>query len=233
MRGALEDDFHCVSVRLEHDGTRVTACEGEASRIPWTTCPAAAVELARFRGMVLERSLLASAAHSDPRLHCTHLFDVASLAVAHAATRRSHREYRIAIPVRRAGRTRATLARDGVELLHWSLRDEHIEDPAPFAGRRLHGGGFSRWAESTLDPEAAEAVLILRRTCLISLGRDFPLDQIPLASDLGERTAGTCYSFQPERSAQAQRIVGSTRDFSDREDELLAGQGSDLTRSSR
>jgi len=233
VAGALEDDFHCVSVRLEHDGTTVTACSGETQRIPWTTCPGAAAELERFRGMRLDHSLLASARHSDPRLHCTHLFDVASLLVTHAAAGRGQRLYRIAIPERRDGRTTATLIRDGEEVLCWLLHNEAIEDPVPFAGRTLVGGGFARWAETEFDLELAEAAIVLRRACLISLGRGFPLDQIPFASDLGERTAGTCYSFAPERSSDGRRIVGSTLDFSDREDQLLAAPALDPTRSSR
>jgi hypothetical protein len=95
------------------------------------------------------------------------------------------------------------------------------------------GGGFARWAETAFDAERAEAAIVLRRACMISLGRGFPLDQIPFASDLGERTAGTCYSFAPERSRDGRRVVGSTLDFTDREDQLLAAQALDPTRSPR
>ncbi len=231
ITGELEDDFHHVHVVLEHDGERISACRGETERIPWTTCPAAAGELGRFVGMKLSPSLLESARHSDPRLHCTHLFDVASLAVAHAAragsaapmsSRERARLYEVAIPDRVEGRTRATLSRDGEPLLEWEIREERIMAPQPFAGREIFRGGFAPWAERALDPETAEAALLLHRACTISLGRSFDLDRVERATAFSARTSGYCYTFGPEQIERARRNVGTTRDFTTRPEDLLS-----------
>src|SRR5262249_35262282 len=42
---AMEDDFHHFTVRLRHDGERVTGISGETIRFPWSVCPGAAIKL--------------------------------------------------------------------------------------------------------------------------------------------------------------------------------------------
>ena len=217
----LEDDFHHVRVRLEHDGERVVRCRGEALRIPWTTCPAAAAALTGLDGMPLVGSLLAVGRHTNQRLHCTHLFDTASLAVVHAALRREEREYRIGIPDRCGGRTEARIARDGETIVAWTIEDQIITAPEPFAARPLFGGGLAQWAEHALDAETAEACLLLQRCCVISMGRMFDMDQVEHAGALPQSPMGLCYTFQPERIGDALRNVGTSRDFSDRPHDLL------------
>lgn len=221
VSGELEDDFHHVRARLEHDGARVVRCRGEALRIPWTTCPAAAGELARMDGMPLVRSLLAVGEHTNARLHCTHLFDTASLAVVHAALGRGEIEYGIAIPDRVEGRTEARIERDGELIVSWQIDEQTITGPEPFAARPLFGSGLAQWAEQTLDPEIAEACLLLQRSCVISMGRMFDMDQVPSADALPSSREGRCYTFARERAPHAKRNVGSTRDFSSRPHDLL------------
>ena len=220
--GDLEDDFHRVHVELEHDGVRVIHCRGETPRIPWTTGPAAADELARFAGLPLGHSLLAAGRHSDPRGHCTHLFDVAALAVAHAAAGRSARHYAIEIPDRIDGCTHPALARDGAPLLAWQLEGDRIVAPVSLAGRRIWGDSLAARAEAELAPEDAEAVLVLQRACAISLGRGFDLDAMEHAQALAPRTLGNCYTFAPGKIERARRNRGTTRDFSARPADLLS-----------
>ena len=220
VRAELEDDFHHFRVSLRHDGVRIVEALGEALRFPWTTCPGAVVPLPELAGLELAtRSTAPSAAH-DSRRHCTHLFDLAGLAVAHAAGRRRLRRYDAIIPDRVERRTTAWLERDGVEVLRWQLEGMGIEGPAPWAGRPL-GKGFTAWAESKLDAETAEAAIVLRRACMISLGRAFPLDHIPRASDMAERTLGACHAFSPTIIGEGLRVVGSTLDFTDAPQRLL------------
>ena len=213
VRGRLVDDFHDLSVRLVHDGVQVSKLEGATQRIPWVTCPQAALPLARLEGMPLTRSLRAIARHTDPRAQCTHLFDLASLAVSFAATGAAERCYEVAVPDRDGARTLASLSRDGTPLLRWQIDGARIEDPPPFAGRTL-GGGFVEWAESTLDTELAEAAQVLRRAAAISFGRRFDFDRVPDARTFQSQAGGACFTFQAERVAQGLRLVGNVRDWS-------------------
>jgi hypothetical protein len=174
--GDMEDDFHRFRVELEHDGEHVRQIRGEAHRHPWTECPGATAALKKLVGMPLSTNPTAAASHTSPRENCTHLFDVASLAVAHAAARRERRQYDIVIPDRREWRTHATLHRDNEPMLAWDVAGTRIEGPAPFEGVEMRGASFIRWTEDQLDPETAEAVLALRRACFIAMGRARDLD---------------------------------------------------------
>ncbi len=221
VTGELEDDFHHFRVHLRHDGEKVVEVLGEALRYPWTTCPGATTPLQALRGLRLASRVTAPAREHDPRAHCTHLFDLASLAFTHAAAGRDTRLYEIRIPDRIENRTRPTLRRDGSEILAWTIEGRRITDPPPFAGRSL-AKGFVSWADMELDPETAEAAIVLRRACGISLGRSFQLDTIPNANDLAPRTLGACYTFTPGVIEQGKRMLGSTLEFTDTPERLLS-----------
>jgi hypothetical protein len=218
----MEDDFHRFRVTLEHDGARATRVVGEAFRYPWTECPGAAAVLSGLAGMPLTTRPTAAGEHSDPRANCTHLFDTAALAVAHAAAGRAQRRYDAEVPDRRDGRTRARLRRDGALLLDWEVENTRIVAPEPFAGRGLRGGAFLRFVESELDPDLGEAALVLRRVCFISAGRARDLDAAPNAGVYMPLASGSCYSFTPGTAERALRVRGTTREFTHRPEALLA-----------
>lgn len=224
VRGELEDDFHRFGVVIRHDGRTVVEARGTAARFPWTTCPEAVSLLRELAGLPLTRSLRAVARARDPRRHCTHLFDLASLLVARAAAGGGDRIYDIEVPDAREGRSRARLWRDGAPLFAFEIRGLAIEGPEPFRGRRL-AGGFAEWAEEALEPDLAEAAQVLRRAVLIAGGRRFDMERMESAVPFASLTRGACYSFQPERIARALRNRGSVRDFSLRPAALLAGGG--------
>ncbi len=199
---------------LRHDGEHVSEVDGEAIRYPWTTCPGAVEPLRALMGMPLARSATAARSHTDVRMNCTHLFDLAGLAVAHAAAGREVRQYDATVPDRRHGRTRAVLHRDGEPCLEWELDRQTITAPEPFAGVALRGS-FLAWVQETFaDEDMAEAAGVLRRACEISFGRGVDLDAVGRASELGEMVVGSCHSFQPGTIDQAVRVKGTTLDFS-------------------
>lgn len=219
----LEDDFHHFRVVLGHDGALVTSVTGEAVRYPWQTCPFAYDELAPLVGMALSPSSTAVGRRLSARLNCTHQFDLAGLAVAHATRRRTERQYDVFVPDRdAAGRTRPVVRCDGVVVVEWDLRGREIAGPPPFSEVPLRGGSFLRWAEEVLDLDTAEAAIVLRRACEISWGRVQDLDTYDSAAPLAELMRGVCYTFQPSRAAGAARMKGTIRDFSDDADRLLA-----------
>ena len=131
VRAELEDDFHHFAVTLGYADGAITRAEGEAIRYPWTTCPGATEPLRRLEGLPLSRSLGAPGRALNAREQCTHLFDVACLAITHAASGRASRQYDIEIPDRVKGRTTVRLSRDGELRLAWDLDGMEILGPPP------------------------------------------------------------------------------------------------------
>jgi len=212
-------------VTLRHDGNTVLAADGESGRYPWTTCPAAVDPLQRVAGAQLTTRLSALGEHAPARENCTHLFDLAGLAIAHAARGgpAPTRTYDIAIEDREGTRTHPEIRRDGQLVFRWDLAGRTLLGPPPFDGVRLRGN-FLAWAEATLDADDAEAATALRRACDISLGRVMDLDVFETADQLGETVRGTCHSFQPATIESAVRMKGQTRDFTADADALLRGR---------
>lgn len=216
VRAALEDDFHHFRVWVGHQEGEVTAIGGEALRYPYSLCPEACDQLQQLLGMKLDRIAHSVTRQTDAGHQCTHLLDLAGLAVAAAARGTHQRRYDINVGQRIANRTRATLIRDGNEDLTWEVNGTLIEGPSPYSGINLREG-MARWALNTLSEEAAEAALLLRRCTLISMGRAYNLDE-----QIHATTTALCYSQQPERAQQALRMKGSTLDFSHAQLDLCA-----------
>jgi hypothetical protein len=215
-RAVLEDDFHHFRVTIEHDAEQVTKILGGAVRNPYTMCVSAADQLQQLVGMRLDRVASTVTRATEPTEQCTHLLDLAGLAIAAAASQRARRQYDIEVPDRVNGVTSVRLQRDGAALLAWQVRDAVIESPPPFAGVSLRHG-LARWALENLSPDDAEAAIVLRRCTMISLGRHKNLDLLAHAMP-----AGHCYAQQPARATLALRVVGSTWDFSQRAEVLCA-----------
>jgi hypothetical protein len=214
----LEDDFHHFRVTLRHDGTVVESVEAESIRWPWSTCPAAAVPLRALAGAPLGIRWTHAARWTNPALNCTHQFDAAAHAITHAARGGGVRQYDVEVAALLArgedlGRNRLWV--DGHLTLEWHLRPgrEPVDLPAELVGAPWRGG-FLRWADDHLEPDAAEQVCVLRRASDIGMGRGMPLDDIPVAAQLPASMRGVCHSLQPEVAPVAFRNVGSIRDFS-------------------
>jgi hypothetical protein len=225
VEAALEDDFHHFTVTLRYDDGVVTSVEGGAERWPWSTCPAAAGPLHALEGMPLSLRCLAVGEHANPRLNCTHMFDLAGLGVAHAARGgevRTTRQYDVEIPygAQLGGPIDVRVWRDG-ELLHtWTLDGRSCVSPPPFSEVPWRGG-FLRWADSAFEPEESEPVIVLRRACDIGMGRGMDLDQYDRAAELQPIMLGICFTMQPENIRVAWREKDSSRDFDERTDALL------------
>ncbi|MBD1555046.1 DUF2889 domain-containing protein [Pseudomonas typographi] len=217
VRAALEDDFHHFRVKANyHDGV-LRQIEGEALRIPYTACAQAMDQVHLLLGMSITRIAHSVTRQTDPQHQCTHLLDLAGLAIASAARGTSERRYAIQVPQRVDKRTRPTLERDGEQLLVWNVQGMSIKGPAPFVDIDLREG-MARWALNHLPEELAEAALLLRRCTLISMGRMYDLDAQEHAS-----STGRCFSQQPQRAVHALRMKGSTWDFSAAQGRLCAG----------
>jgi hypothetical protein len=216
----LEDDYHHFRCTLRHDGRVVTACEGQAVRYPWATCPGATALLTQLAGMPLSPRSTAVGDHADVGEQCTHLFDLAGLAVAHAYSGREERRYAIDVPDRTGDTTHAALSRDGAPLLEWTVVGDAVVAPEQFAGFSLRRG-FMRSAEAEFDPDTAEAAIVLRRATMISWGRTVDLDGVRVAAELGPAFQGRCHTFSDAHRNEAIRMTATTLDFTDAADRLL------------
>lgn len=203
VRSEVEDDYHCMSVTLRHDGESVTAVEAVLTRAPWTTCPGAVAELeASFAGAALD----SFAKHSRKTDNCTHLFDLALLAAAHVSDQeRLVYDVLVADPVE--GPRRAELRRGGTTLLWLIHIDGRIIDPPELAGQTLWT--LRSWI-SALEPDLREAARVLQWGTILGFGRTTPMQD---QSDASRMPAGRCFTFQPNRVSTARR-VGMIRDFS-------------------
>jgi hypothetical protein len=218
----LEDDFHRFELKLVHDQKVVITIEAGGERYPWSTCPAAAGPLRALEGMELSRTLGSVAKVADPRANCTHMFDLAMIAIMHAAAKRETRQYDVTCPDWQDQRSTVTLDVDGERALEWEIQEHEIVSPAPYAGQRIAAGSFLRWARTDLDEEDAERAFVLWRGCMIAWGRIMDLDDTARASDLLSWTGGNCYSFSEEIAVDGMRQKESRLDFTDAPGALLA-----------
>ncbi len=227
VRGELADDFHHFAVRLLHDGTSAVSVDGEDVRVPWTTCPGAVEPLHRMEGVSLSAPLSQLLRHTDARAQCTHLHDVACLAIRHAgrvaAGGEPRRRYDATIPDRVDGSATVELARDGEVLLRWQVRASTVIESTPdsFAGLGLSGSAFHRFCAAQLDAELAEAAWVLQRAVFIGLGRRHDFEEIHEASTFAPIVGAACHTFDAKRLADAKRVYGSLRDFTDSPQRIL------------
>lgn len=199
VTAALEDDIHCMAVTLVHDGEQVLSVSAEMDRGPWNSCPGAiAVIMDSFSGVSLSKATHKATDRGDKRQNCTHLYDLAELAAAHALdTAPTHYDVHVSDP--ESGLVTAELYRNGERELQWQLENDNVIAPEPLAGSHLvklrdRFGGLAG-----LEREAAR---ILQWACLVAHGRTMPWD---LQSD-ATRMPASCYSFQPGRAGSARRI---------------------------
>jgi Protein of unknown function (DUF2889) len=227
VEGGLEDDFHHFEVTLRHDGERVLDVDARSVRWPWSTCPAAAGPLRALTGMALSERCLAVGEHTSPKMNCTHMFDLAGLAVAHAARGDERRQYDAEVPFaeRAAGKPMVVrLWRDDQPTLEWTIEGRSITSPVPYDSAPWQGG-FFRWADATLPVDESEAAIVLRRACEIGMGRGMDLDSVDRAEELAELMRGVCYTMQPAVITTSLRNKRTIRDFSDSPEKLLEDSG--------
>jgi hypothetical protein len=209
VKAELEDDMHCMAVLLRHRDGVVTAVEAEQDRAPWNTCGGAMDQLVQtFAGQRLE----GFADRGEKTLNCTHLYDLAQLAAAHAQDQ-APIIYDILVSDPVEGRRRMELRRDGAPLMRWVEEDGRLVEPAEIAGLTLLT--LSPWI-SSLDPARQEPARLLRWGGLVAHGRTLPFEEQSDAT----RMPPNCYTFQPEQAVHARRI-GKSRDFSTGHEEPL------------
>ncbi|MET0179484.1 MAG: DUF2889 domain-containing protein [Novosphingobium sp.] len=210
VTAALEDDYHCMAVVLDHDGVTITGVEAVMERWPWTTCPGAtAVAATTFTGVALSEA----ARRGDKTANCTHLYDLALLAAAHALDERAT-VFDAYISDRADGVSRAKLCRNGEPVLNWTVKSGEIVAPAEIAGT---GVLMLRPWIAALAPAEREVARLLQWATIMAGGRSTPMAEQSEAALMPPN----CYTYQPARAKVADR-VGRVYDFSRDRDQPLA-----------
>lgn len=228
----LEDGNHGFRLRLWHDGERVTTVEVDPLRIPFNTCAEALRPLQRAVGHRLDEDEATLRSRLVPGDNCTHMHDMAILAVAHAAAHRdegvSIRLYDMAVDDERDGITRARIACDGVPVHDWQIahRPPHTTPHTLIAPPELAGRpamrGFHAWASQTFEGMPREAAVALQRAYFVAQARRHsfePVAEHPGISD--GMPQGACYSYNTGAVERAFRSEGTVRDFTHTPELLL------------
>lgn len=212
IEGELIDNVHQFCVSMLHDGDRIQSVEARAVRFPWTSCPAGLDRLKALVGTPLrqdnERSM-----PIDKAQQCTHLYDLAKLAISHAFDGGSLR-YDIRVDAQHDGDgAEGEICRDGSTILRWSVRNGRIISDGPFQGHATTGK--AEWPAAVAnDPAIVEAAILLRRGLLVFFGRrrskgTVHATQLPYMD-------GACLTFQPGVMEGAIRPPGFTDHAVDR-----------------
>lgn len=216
----MEDNQHGFRLRLNHDGESITALEAEVLRYPFNTCPGAVEPLRALIGTPLDIDVAALRRIIEPGFNCTHLYDLATLALAQQRRGLGRRMYDVVVPDERDGETSATVALDGVSVHRWRIREQRLVAPAALAGESMMSGYF-KWTSRCFGGDALEAAQVIQRGYFVAQARryDFKNSVGAPASD-DNMPQGSCYSYNHGVVEQAVR-TGTTRDFSDCAEALL------------
>jgi len=208
----LSDNFHEMRCLVHHDGKVVVAIEGIPIRLPTTACPGAIHVLQELVGMPLTASGKDFYGDGRARRHCTHLFDLAVLAIRHATGEVGTTCYDAVVPDETDDPVVLSITRNGLPVHRWKVRGSTILDPAHLAGHTLERG-FAAWAVQTFADDELEAATILARTWLIAIGRRFLIDEAA-GQRITQNTemVGRCYAYQSEHANTARFVAGQLRD---------------------
>lgn len=215
----MEDCNHGFRCRLYHDGSRITAIEPEALRTPLTTCVGALQPIQAMVGTPLDIDSRQLARAMNPRSQCTHLYDLAALAIHHGLRGCPERIFDVAIPDEDGIPTLATVTLNGTLLLSWTISEWVIKNEGPLHGRSL-GKGFSKWASEFYQGDERDGAFILQKGYFVSNARRYDINQLE-GEAVTEVSGIACYSYSPGIIETAVRTADSTRDFTDTPEQLL------------
>jgi len=208
----LSDNFHELRCGVRHDGQDVLAVEGKPIRLPTTACPEAIALLQELVSTPVTASGKDFYGDGRARHHCTHLYDLAVLAIRHARSERGTTCYDAQVPDETNAPVALSITRNGVAIHRWTVRQGIILHPPELAGRTLEKG-FAGWAVETFTDDELEAATILARTWLIAIGRGLLVDEVAGERiDANTDMIGRCFAYQPERASEARFVAGQLRE---------------------
>jgi hypothetical protein len=223
VRAELEDDCHGFKLEVQHNGTHVTDVSGETLRIPLSTCPGALTPLRNLIGIALATPAPTIVGQVNPRSNCTHLYDLALLAMAHPAWDVPERTYDVEFDdmPREGGPARAEVFLNGTSIIRWQLDWTNIVEPSELKGKPVLQG-FSAWANDHFEGREKEAAFVLSKGVFVGLSRTYDMTNIGGESAMDHSPMlGVCHSYSPGVVESAIRNHNSVRDFTHTPEQLL------------
>lgn len=217
----LEDCNHGFRIKLQHNKQSITAITAQAIRHPFNTCPAAIDALQAFVGCSLNTHIKNLRKIVKPEKNCTHLYDLATLAMAHANRDENQRLYDVTVPDEVDGLLTVTVLRDGNEIHRWQIKNKIIITPQHLANRPIMKG-FYQWATVAFADDTLEAAEVLQRGYFVSHTR-----RLDLKHSVGRPATGdnmphnSCYSYSTNIVENAFQVDDAVRDFTNTPELLL------------
>ncbi len=217
----LEDGNHGFRVRLAHDGETVTDLTVDTVRYPFNTCPEAITPLRRIVGFPLDGDAQALRDRAVPGENCTHMFDMAALAIAHARQEDLALDYLMAVEDQGDGPARVEIHCNGQVFHAWTVKDHVVVSPPALAGKPMMRG-FHAWASRAFDAPGLEAATALQRAYFVAQSRRHDFDPPEANPGIGDgMPQGCCYSYNHGAVERALRSAGTVRDFTRTPEKLL------------
>lgn len=217
----LEDSIHAFRLRILHDNRRILSLLADPIRYPFDTCPSAVAQLNALVGQSLAMDAGDCRQLLDPGNNCTHLYDLALLALAQWQRGGVDRVYAASIPDEVAAGTDIELSCNGEILFQWRVKGHLIVTPGHLAGQPMMRG-FYRWASTEYAGERLEAALILQRAYFVAQARRSDYlnagGRLAVADNMPE---GACYTYNSGVVEKAVHTAGMGRDFSSTPEQLL------------
>lgn len=226
VHAELEDTNHGFRCTIFHDGEKVTDIHSEVLRIPYDTCPGAAEPLRKLIGLPLCDDVQDLIPLTDAPSNCTHLLDLALLAIRHSKRTVAELIYDISVEDQREDSDAlAEVYANGALIHSWQTRDWTINEPKDLKSKVLYKG-FSKWASAYFSGDQREAAFVLQKGYFVSGARRFDIDTKAgqPANKHSEVMRGVCFSYSSPQIEVAKRSAHSTRDFSNTPELLLKFQ---------
>lgn len=217
----LEDCSHAMRLRLQHDNRSIIDIAARVHRAPVSSCQHAPEILNEFVGLPLASNLDSYRQKTAPNAHCTHLYDMALLAVAHCQATQCSRQIDVTVHDEQQGVIDASIFLDGKLVHQWLIENNKITYPTMAAGQPVFKG-FVAWAKQQFSGDHLSCALALQRGLMVAGARRWDMHSIAghSAATFGPGD-GVCYSYSDGREQYAVRSENPTRDFTETPEQLL------------
>lgn len=217
----MEDCSHAMQLLMQHRDGAITDLQGEVVRAPVTSCRRAPDQLTELLGLPLTDNADIYRQHSPQHLHCTHLYDMALLAIEFALREGGQQQFDVEVGDEVEGAIDGKIFLDQQLIHHWVVRQGKLAEPAKFAGQSAFKG-FAHWAKSQFSGDALLCAFGLQRGLMVANARRWDMAAIAgEPADTFGPPPGACYSYTKGREKDAVRTANPVRDFSDTPEQLL------------